>query len=112
MAPTVTFILFFGLVKEIYDLLNLKPGDKLARNLMIGTGFFASISCAITPIAHTFPLMALGYYEASTGLAIPYMTYMAYSIPICIALALVAYFLLTRKIDKNFDFSKVSSTTS
>lgn len=108
MAPTVTFILFFGLVKEIYDLLNLKPGDKLARNLMIGTGFFASISCAITPIAHTFPLMALGYYEASTGLAIPYMTYMAYSIPICITLALIAYFLLTRKIDKNFDFSKVA----
>ena len=63
MAPTVTFVLFFGLVKEIYELLKLNPGDKMARNLMVGTGFFASISCAATPIAHTFPLMALGYYE-------------------------------------------------
>ena len=107
MAPTVTFVLFFGLVKEIYDLLKLRPGDKMARNLMIGTGFFASISCAMTPIAHTFPLMALGYYEAATGVAISYFAFMQLSIPICLLIAIAAYLLLVRGIDKKFDFNSL-----
>ena len=107
MAPTVTFVLFFGLIKEIYDLLKLRPGDKMARNLMIGTGFFASISCAMTPIAHTFPLMALGYYEAATGVAISYFTFMQLSIPICLLIAVAAYLLLIKGIDKKFDFNSL-----
>jgi sodium-dependent dicarboxylate transporter 2/3/5 len=107
MAPTVTFVLFFGLVKEIYDLLKLCPGDKMARNLMIGTGFFASISCAMTPIAHTFPLMALGYYEAATGVAISYFAFMQLSIPICLLIAVAAYLLLIKGIDKKFDFNSL-----
>ena len=107
MAPTVTFVLFFGLVKEIYELLKLNPGDKMARNLMVGTGFFASISCAMTPIAHTFPLMALGYYEAATGVAISYAAFMAYSVPICLLIAVVAYLLLIIGIDKKFDFTSI-----
>lgn len=112
MAPTVTFVLFFGLVKEIYDLLKVEPGNKLARNMMIGTGFFASISCALTPIAHTFPLMALGYYEASTGAVIPYTQYMAYSVPVCLLISVVAYILLTLGVKKDFDFSNVSFVKS
>lgn len=107
IAPTVTFILFFGLVKEIYSLLNLKPGDKIAKNLMIGTGFFASISCAATPIAHTFPLMALGYYEAMSGEIISYFSYMKYSVPMCILIAIAAYLLLIFKIDKSFNFKNI-----
>ena len=107
MSPTVTFILFFGLVKEIYYLLGLEPGDKLARNLMIGTGFFASISCAMTPIAHTFPLMALGYYEAATGIAISYFAFMQLSIPICLLIAAAAYLMLIIGIDKKFDFKSI-----
>lgn len=108
MAPTVTFILFFGLVKEIYSLLKLQPGNKMARNLMIGTGFYASISCAMTPIAHTFPLMALGYYETSTGEIISYFSYMLYSIPIGILLSIITYLLLIFGIDKDFNFNNIS----
>ena len=108
MAPTVSFVLFFGLVQEIYNLLSLEQGNGFAKRLMVGTGFFASISCALTPIAHTFPLMALGYYEASTGEIISYFEYMKYSIPVCLIIAVFAYLLLAIKIDKNFDFTKVS----
>lgn len=107
MSPTVTFILFFSFIKEIYELLKLSPGDKMARNLMIGTGFFASISCAMTPIAHTFPLMALGYYEATTGVAISYFTFMTYSVPICLLIALAAYLILIAGINKEFDFKSI-----
>ena len=112
MSPTVTFILFFGLVKEIYSLLELQPGDKMARNMMIGTGFFASISCAITPIAHTFPLMAIGYFEGIMGTTISYAQYMAYSLPVCLLIAAIACVLLMLGIKKDFDFTKVSFTKS
>ena len=107
MAPTVTFVLFFGLVKEIYTLLDMRQGDKIARNLMVGTGFFASISCAMTPIAHTFPLMALGYYETAIESTISYFSYMKYGVPVCLLISVVAYCLLIFKVNKNFDFTKV-----
>ena len=112
MSPTVTFILFFGLVKEIYSLLELQPGDKMARNMMIGTGFFASISCAMTPIAHTFPLMAIGYFESIMGTTISYAQYMAYSLPVCLLIAAIACVLLMLGIKKDFDFTKVSFAKS
>lgn len=107
MAPTVVFILFYSLAKEIFALLNLEKGDKVARNMMIGTGFIASISCAATPIAHTFPLMALGYYEASTGTAISYAEYMKYSLPIGIILFVITCLLMTFKIDNHYNLSNV-----
>lgn len=94
IAPTTLFVLFFGIVNEIYDCMDLEKGDELARRMMIGTGFFASISCAMTPIAHTFPIMALGYYETATGNAISYGEYMKYSIPIGIILSICAFIIL------------------
>ena len=114
MAPTTVFILYFGIIQEIFAVLGLQKGDKLARNLMIGTGFIASISCAMTPIAHTFPLMALGYYEQATGEVISYIQYLRYSLPIGLILAAAAYGLLCLGLNKsnykliNFDFKNTS----
>ncbi len=108
MAPTTVFILYYSIVQEIYSLIGLEKGDKMARNLMVGTGFFASISCAMTPIAHTFPIMALGYYETSTGEAISYITYLKYSLPIGILLAVCAGALLMKGVRKDYDLSSVS----
>lgn len=81
ISPTVLFVLYFALAKEIYFLNGLTPGDNYAKMLMIGTAIMTSISCAMTPIAHTFPLMAIGYYEAATGLTINWLKYMAIGIP-------------------------------
>jgi sodium-dependent dicarboxylate transporter 2/3/5 len=65
-----------------------------------------SISCAMTPIAHTFPLMALGYYETATGNAINWIDYMKIGIPagLIIAAITICYLYLGFK-DKiaNFD---------
>lgn len=108
MAPTTVFILYFGLVREIFDLLGLEKGDPLAKRLMVGTGFFASVSCAMTPIAHTFPLMAMGYYEAAAGETISYISYLKYGLPIGLILSVCAYFLLSSGIRKEYDFSTVS----
>ena len=107
MAPTTVFILFFSIVQEIFALLGLEKGDPLARSMMVGTGFFASISCAMTPIAHTFPLMALGYYETATGTAISYIEYLKYGLPIGLILSVAAYLLLASRIRGSYDFSGV-----
>ena len=107
MAPTTVFILYFGLVNEIFSLLGLEKGDPLARRMMVGTGFFASISCAMTPIAHTFPLMALGYYETATGEVISYVAYLRYALPIGLLLAVLAYGLLCIRLKNGYDFSAV-----
>ncbi len=108
MAPTTVFILFFSIAQEIFGLLGLEKGDDLARKMMIGTGFFASVSCAMTPIAHTFPLMALGYYETATGSSISYMEYLKYGLPAGLILSVCAYLLLSRGISGDYDFSQVS----
>lgn len=98
IAPTTLFILYFGIVNEIFFLLDLPKDDPFAKRLMVGTGLFASISCAWTPIAHTFPLMALGYYETLTETAISYASYMKYSIPVGAVIAVAAYALLVYKL--------------
>lgn len=81
IAPTVLFVLFFSLAKEIYKINDLTPGNSYAKMLMIGTAIMTSISCAMTPIAHTFPLMAIGFYESATGETINWLKYMAIGIP-------------------------------
>lgn len=95
IAPTTLFILYFGIANEIFNILQLSKNDPLAKRIMIGTGLFASISCALTPIAHTFPLMALGYYETLTGSAINYITYFKFSLPVGLLIAGIAYLMLS-----------------
>ena len=81
ISPTVLFVLFFALAKEIYSINNLDKGNDYARMLMIGTAIMTSISCAMTPIAHTFPLMAIGFYESATGEVINWIDYMMIGVP-------------------------------
>ena len=89
ISPTVLFVLYFALAKEIYQVNGLSKGDNYAKMLMIGTAIMTSISCAMTPIAHTFPLMAIGFYESATGEAINWIDYMLIGIPagLCAAAA-------------------------
>ncbi len=94
IAPTVTFLLFFALHREMMDAMGLKRGSSLARALMLGIACVTSISCAMTPIAHTFPLMALGFYEAATGETVSYFAYLKIGLPSGIILFLLAFLLL------------------
>lgn len=94
IAPTVLFVLYFALVKEIYDLNGLEKGNNYARMLMIGTAIMTSISCAMTPIAHTFPLMAIGFYESATAETINWIDYMKIGIPAGLIVASLSFGLL------------------
>ena len=94
IAPTVLFVLFFALAKEIYDINGLNKGNDYARMLMIGTAIMTSISCAMTPIAHTFPLMAIGFYESATGEVINWIHYMLIGVPAGLLAAAAAFGVL------------------
>ena len=94
ISPTVLFVLYFGLVKEIYAVNGLQKGNDYAKMLMIGTAIMTSISCAMTPIAHTFPLMAIGFYESATGEVINWIDYMLVGIPSGLFAALATFGVL------------------
>ena len=72
----------------------MQPGDDYARMLMIGTAIMTSISCAMTPIAHPFPLMAIGFYESATGEVINWLQYMAIGLPAGLISAALVFVLL------------------
>ena len=112
IAPTVLFLLFYSLVQEIYTELDVKKGNRYAKLLMVGTAIVTSISCAMTPIAHTFPLMALGFYENETGIAISYFEYLKYGLPIGLLLfgiLMGILYLFNRKHTGDFPEIKINS---
>ena len=94
ISPTVLFVLYMALAKEIYGINNLREGDAYAKMMMIGTAIMTSISCAMTPIAHTFPLMAIGFYESATGEAINWIDYMLVGVPAGVLAAIGTFAVL------------------
>ena len=81
MSTTVIVMIYLTINEEIFRILNLKKGDPLAVMMTAGLIIAASISGAITPIAHVFPLMAMSVYESIVGQSIGYGAYMAAGIP-------------------------------
>lgn len=112
IAPTVLFLLFYSLVQEVYSELDIKKGNNYAKLLMVGTAIVTSISCAMTPIAHTFPLMALGFYENETGIAISYFEYLKYGLPIGLLLFGIfmgVLYIFNKKYTNDFPKIKINS---
>lgn len=99
MSTTVIVVLYLTINEEIFVLLNLKKGDKFAALMTMGLIITASISGAMTPIAHVFPLMAISTYTAMTQNTISYSSYMAAGIPVAL-LAVLAMLLIFRFILK------------
>ena len=112
ISPTVLFVLFFALAKEIYDINGLEKGNDYARMLMIGTAIMTSISCAMTPIAHTFPLMAIGFYESATGEAINWIDYMKIGLPAGLLAAAATFGVLWLGFKNRIGQLKIKASTS
>ncbi|MEG0240094.1 SLC13 family permease [Anaerorhabdus sp.] len=115
ISPTVLFFVYLPIVEEIYRLLKLEKGSKLASMLMMGTVIMCGISSGMTPIAHVFPLIALGLYQDMYGVAINYANFMTIAIPvglICSALTIFAFKLILKPdmtALKNFDVKTMAS---
>lgn len=93
ISPTVLFFVYLPIVEEIYHLLNLQKGDKLASMLMMGTVIMCGISSGMTPIAHVFPLIAMGLYEDMYAVSINYASFMGIAIPVGLLTAILTIVL-------------------
>lgn len=82
MSPVVLFVIYMPIFDSICKELQLEKNDKLANTLALGTLFCCAIACGMTPISHTFPVMALGFYQQMAGGTISYAHYMAAAIPV------------------------------
>ena len=114
ISPTVLFFVYLPIIEEVYHLLKLEKGDKLAAMLMMGTVVMCGISSGMTPIAHVFPLLAMGLYSDMYNVAIGYGQYMLVAVPtgLIVALLTVLLFKLALKPDLSplakFDVHKIS----
>jgi len=106
ISPTVLYFMMLPILEEIYNVLGLKKGDKFASMLAMGLVFCSSLSAGMTPIAHVFPVISIGVYQAATKNTVSYANYMAFAIPtgilLFIALMLVFRFIFNPSV-KEFE---------
>ena len=107
IAPTLTFLLFYALINQLTAMLQLKKGSALGTAMMAGTAIVTSIACGMTPIAHTFPLMALGYYEAEYGASISFIEYLKIGLPAGLVLFAATFMVLRIALRRSFAAEKV-----
>ena len=116
MSPVVLFVIYLPILDAICEELQLRNEDSLTNSLVLGQLICAEMSCGMTPIAHVFPIMALGFYSAATGKSIAYGDYMLFAVPvglICFAaLMLIFRFVLKPDMSKvaNLDFDALEKT--
>ncbi|MFY9213340.1 MAG: SLC13 family permease [Tissierellaceae bacterium] len=82
MSPTVLFVIYLPILDEICHVLRLEKDDRLANGLVMGQTIACALSSGMTPIAHVFAIMAMGFYEVATGNTIGYAAYMGFAIPV------------------------------
>lgn len=115
VSPTVLFVVFLPILEKIHELLGIKKGEKIGKVLMTGLAFTVSISSGMTPIAHIFSIMAMGFYHTATGLTISYAHYMAFAVPVgilsLIFMILIFRFILNPDVSeiKNIDMSSMAA---
>ena len=73
--------------------------------LMMGLAFCVSVSAGMTPIAHVFSIMAMGFYNTATGLSIGYGQYMAFAVPV--GILSTAFLVLIFRFILNPDMSEI-----
>ena len=106
MSPSVLFVIYLPIHETICSELGLEKNDRLANMLMMANLFCCAIACGMTPIAHVFPVMALGFFETAAGHAISYASYMTAAIPVGL-ICFVIMMLLFRFVI-NPDMSRLS----
>lgn len=89
ISPSVLFVAFMPFLEDIFQVLELKKGSKVANVLMMGTAFCISLSSGMTAIGHVWPTMAIGYYTSATGNDVNQFQYMAMGIPTGIILIVI-----------------------
>lgn len=110
-SPSVLFVVILAMLNEILEIAGIEKGSKLGKALMMGLGFTVSISSAMTPIAHVFPVLAMNQLPES--MSISSGAYMLFAIPagliIFLAMFLILFVIYRPEVDKlkNIDTSNL-----
>jgi sodium-dependent dicarboxylate transporter 2/3/5 len=72
--------------------------EKLATPLLLGVAYAASIGGIGTPIGTPPNVVFMGVYEATTGAAIPFVTWMSWAVPIVLVFLPLMALYLTRRL--------------
>ena len=89
ISTTVLVVIYLSINESIFSLLQIQKGHRLAAMMTMGLVITASVSGAMTPIAHVFPLVALNIYTSLTGASISYLTYMTVGIPSAVLVTII-----------------------
>lgn len=113
MSPIPAFIVCLPVAEQIFAELGYEKGDRFPQIVVLGILFFASLSTAATPIAHTVTTMALSLWEKDVA-AIDFVSFTIFGVASCLVTFVVAM-LLTKFVMKpdmerlkNFDTSVIS----
>ncbi|GEN48003.1 SLC13 family permease [Ligilactobacillus pobuzihii] len=81
MSPTILFFLLLPILEEIFSLLDLQKGESFAELLMVGLVAFTCLAAGMTPIAHVYPVIALGILESLTNISVGNFAYIEFALP-------------------------------
>lgn len=112
MSPSVLFVIYLPLHNEICQVLNLKKGDSYASMLMLGMLLTIGLSSGMTPIAHVFSIMAMGFYNAATGLSINYFHYIVFGCTVGFICYIVMFLMFKFMLRPDTSVFRTSSNNS
>lgn len=94
MSPTVLMVTFMPFLIDIFKVLKIEKGSKLANMITMAVTFAINLSSGMTAIAHVWPALAIGFYKSATGNNISQLQYMLVGIPIGIIIIAVTLVIL------------------
>ncbi|MCI8870840.1 MAG: SLC13 family permease [Lawsonibacter sp.] len=93
MSPIPAFVVCLPIAEQIFAELKYEKGDRFPQIVVLGILFFASLSTAATPIAHTVTTMALSLYENDMGAPVSFVSYTIFGVVSCVVVFLAAMLL-------------------
>lgn len=90
MSTTVTVIVFMGIAISMLDALGYKRGDTFPATLIMGIGWAATASFAMTPIGHVSNILMMEWIQRDFGYTVTFPQWMAVGIP----MGLLAYVIM------------------
>lgn len=82
ISPTVLMVTFTPFLLDIFKILHIKKGSPTGNMLTMGSTFSINLSSSMTPIAHVWPTLALGFFTSATKHEITQVQYMLVGIPV------------------------------
>ena len=93
MSPIPAFVVCLPIAEQIFAELKYEKGDMFPQVTVLGILFFASLSTAATPIAHTVTTMALSLYQNDMGRPVNFVSYTIFGVVSCVVIFFVAMLL-------------------